>query len=390
MEPATRRLIEAIHAAPLRCVLAVTGGGTRAVAMLLDVPGGSRTILEAIVPYHERSLVEFLGRRPASFCTEETSLALATRARSRASWLAPGEAVVGLGCTASLVSDRPKRGDHRFYVATDSELGGFRCSLTLTKGARDRDGEEAVVDAAILNALAAAFGIAERVDVPLLPDEALQWQAVVVDQPLARLLLGNSTSVCVTMDGQFRTDAKRPAALVAGSFNPIHAGHWQLAEVAAGRTGGNVAFELSMLNVDKPPLTAEEIRRRLAQFTCRADVWLTRAPTFAEKAMLFPGVIFVVGADTALRLVQPRYYGNSEEAMTAALAGLRARGCSFLVAGRVDDSGQFVELDRLAIPAEHRDLFAPIPAAECRIDLSSTALRESACRSPVAGSDADG
>jgi hypothetical protein len=375
MDSATRRLIEAIHAAPYRCVLAVTGGGTGAAAMLLAVPGGSRTILEVIVPYHEQSLLEFLGHRPESFCSEETSLAMAKRAQARATWLTPGGAVVGLGCTASLVSDRPKRGDHRFHVATHSELGGVRASLTLVKDARDRETEETIVDAVVLNALAAAVGVTERVELPILPGENLQWQTVVSDQHLAQLLRGNLASVAVTKDGQFRTDAGRPAALVAGSFNPVHAGHWQLTEAAAQRTGGSVAFELSVLNVDKPPLAAEEIRRRFAQFAGRAEIWLTRAPTFAEKAALFPGAVFVVGVDTAMRLVEPRYYGNSEQAMTAALEGIRKRGCRFLVAGRVDDSGQFVELHRLAIPDRYLDLFVPIPASECRIDVSSTILR---------------
>src|SRR5262249_26216319 len=157
-----------------------------------------------------------------------------------------------------------------FHVATHSEQGGMRASLKLAKGARDREGEEAVVDAVILNALGAAIGVVERVDVPLLPGERLQWQTVVSDQPLTSLLLGNSARVCVKKDGQFRTDAERPAALVAGSFNPVHAGHWQLAEAAARRADGEVAFELSVLNVDKPPLAVEEIRRRLAQFSCRA------------------------------------------------------------------------------------------------------------------------
>src|SRR5262245_56627496 len=124
MDPATRRLIEAIHATPFRCVLALTGGGTQAAAMLLNVPGGSRTILETIVPYHERALAEFVGHRPESFCSMETSRAIAQRAHARARWLAPGETVIGLGCTASLVSDRPKRGDHRVQVATHSEVGG--------------------------------------------------------------------------------------------------------------------------------------------------------------------------------------------------------------------------------------------------------------------------
>jgi hypothetical protein len=139
--------------------------------------------------------------------------------------------------------------------------------------------------------------------------------------------------------------------------------------------GARASFELSITNVDKPPLTAGEIRRRLAQFSGHVDVWLTRAPTFAEKAALFPGVVFVVGADTALRLVQTRYYQDSEDRMAAALDGISAHGCRFLVAGRADSAGRFVELDHLALPAAYRELFLPIPEAEFRADLSSTSLR---------------
>ena len=70
-----------------------------------------------------------------------------------------------------------------------------------------------------------------------------------------------------------------------------------------------------MVNADKPPLADEEVRRRLTQFVWRAPVWLTRAPTYTEKAELFPDCVFVIGADTATRIVQPRFYGDSEERM---------------------------------------------------------------------------
>jgi hypothetical protein len=388
MDPAIRRVIEVIHASPYRCVVAVTGGGTQAAGLLLNVPGGSRTILEVVVPYHEQALIEFLGQQPPSFCSVQTSVMLAQRALARARWLDPGANVIGLGCTASLASDRPKRGEHRLHVATHSELGSTHFSLTLTKGARDREAEEAVVDAVVLNALAAACGIAERIELPLLPGEHLPPQEVIADHPVARLLRGDQASLCVRVDGRMRADAERPAVLLPGSFNPIHAGHWQLADVAARQTGGSLAFELSVVNVDKPSLGADEIRRRLAQFAWRADVWLTRAPTFAEKAELFPGAIFVVGADTALRLVHPKYYGDSEPGLMAALAGIRASGCRFLVAGRVDDSNRFMELDQLAIPPDYCDLFTPIPARVFRADLSSTLMRQAACGTPVAGADA--
>jgi len=355
--------------------------------MLLNVPGGSRSILEVVVPYQEQALTEFLGQRPASSCSTETAGAMAERALALTRWLAPGENALGLGCTASLVSDRPKRGEHRLHVVTHTELATGHSTLTLTKGSRDRESEECIVDGVILNALASALGLPERIELPLLPGEQIQYDTIQATHPLARLLMGNLRSFCVQSDGRHIVDSTPPAVLMPGSFNPVHPGHWKLAEAASRRIGAATAFELSISNVDKPPLGADEIRRRLAAFEGRAEVWLTRAPTFAEKAELFPGVTFVIGSDTALRLVQTRYYGESKERMTAALESIRARSCRFLVAGRVDTEGRFVQLDQVEIPADYRDLFTPIPESEFRADLSSTNLRTVA---PVAGARDEG
>ena len=65
-------------------------------------------------------------------------------------------------------------------------------------------------------------------------------------------------------------------------------------------------------------------------------VAVTASPIFSQKAALFPGAAFVVGYDTATRLVMPKYYGG-REGMLAAFADLRARRCSFVVAGRFDE-----------------------------------------------------
>ena len=116
--------------------------------------------------------------------------------------------------------------------------------------------------------------------------------------------------------------------------------------------------------------------RRAESFAGYQPLWLTRAPTFAEKARLFPGAVFVVGADTAARIVQPRFYGDSEAKMWLALAEIRAAGCRFLVAGRVD-GGRFIDRDALGLREEVADLFEAIGEAEFRVDVSSTMLRSS-------------
>src|SRR5262249_3975068 len=116
MDDLTHRLILGLHHAPYQFVAAVTGGGLQALATLLNVPGGSRTVLEIVVPYHEEALIDFLGQEPEQSCSPETSRLMARRAFRRARHLLPQGRVAGVGCTAGLATDRPKRGDHRFHL----------------------------------------------------------------------------------------------------------------------------------------------------------------------------------------------------------------------------------------------------------------------------------
>ena len=198
-------------------------------------------------------------------------------------------------------------------------------------------------------------------------------------EPLLDQFLRTGAPLHVAADGlmSFVDGEARPVAkvLLPGSFQPIHRGHWALAHLAEQLVGQPAAFELSVVNVDKPMLTPDEIRRRLAQFEGRAPVWLTRAPQFIAKAAHFPGAIFVVGADTALRIVSPRYYENDEAAMLMALERIRSFGSRFLVACRADERGQCWTCADLPIPPAFRALFEEIPPERFRVDLSSTELR---------------
>lgn len=192
--------------------------------------------------------------------------------------------------------------------------------------------------------------------------------------PLARFLQSGDV-LHVAVDGQMLAAAEAPRGLLPGSFNPLHRGHVELAQIAEQILGHPVSFEITVANVDKPCLTDQEIRRRLAQFAWRFSVWLTHAPRFVEKADCFPGVTFVVGADTALRIVSPRYYDHDETKMGQALRRLQERGCRFLVACRALESGQYLELNALPVPPQCRDLFQSIAPEQFRWDISSTALR---------------
>lgn len=194
--------------------------------------------------------------------------------------------------------------------------------------------------------------------------EAMRWHEAIPEP------------VLVTADGEWHLrHGPGRAALLPGAFDPVHAGHWGLAAAAAELLGRDIAFELSVRNVDKPELDADEVERRLAPFLGKAPVWLTRSARFTEKVALFPESVFVVGADTAVRVVDPRYYGNDPQCMRAALDAIREAGCSFLVAARRGADGVLMTAADLVIPAGFERLFAAIPVECFRLDLSSTELR---------------
>ena len=97
----------------------------------------------------------------------------------------------------------------------------------------------------------------------------------------------------VEPNGARIADAPCPRFLLPGSFNPLHDGHRGMFTAATRRLGSGGAFELSVTNVEKAALGDDEVRRRLIAFKGYAPLWLTRAPTFVEKARLFPGAVFV-------------------------------------------------------------------------------------------------
>lgn len=363
--------VSVLHAQLPRAILAITGGGASTLGHLLSIPGASRWLLETIVPYSPSSLAEFLGRVPEQACSAATAEAMARRARDRARWLAPGEPVLGLGATASLASDRPKKGDHRVHVAVafNDKITCF--SLTLAKGQRERAGEESVCSALILHALAAVMGIPGP-PLPLQDTENLQ----VSDLP--SILVDQSALLHLTPVGRLETPPQpcgAVPALLPGAFNPLHSGHWAMAQAAATFLKRPVAFELSVANVDKPELGPEEVRRRLDQFAGRAEVWVTRAPRFVEKAQLFPGTTFIVGVDTALRVVDVKYYEGDPARMHSVLAQLQQLGCRFLVACR-QMAEKCQTLADVSLPARFADLFLALPPEVFRLDVSSTTLRQ--------------
>jgi nicotinamide mononucleotide (NMN) deamidase PncC len=360
----SKDVIQQIHDRDGKFIVAVTGGGASVVAELLAVAGASNTLLSAFIPYHEEELADYLGGSPDTACSSRTARALAMVSWQRAQKLTQQVPVYGVGCTAALATNRERRGEDRCFVAVQSAESTLEVSVTFDKSARSRQEEERLCCSLVLDLMADVLGISSDQTEGFRKSDTIRQNQVNADSSWQALLAGGT---------KFTATNNPPVLIFPGAFNPMHQGHAKMAEYAEQLTGHRVTLEISILNVDKPPLDFIEMQSR-----CDAlQEWplvFSAAPTFVEKCRLFPGSTLVVGVDTMERIVEPKYYGSSEERRDRALQEIDRLGNRFMVFGRQTPEG-FTTLSSLDLPASLSNRCICITEKEFREDMSSTELR---------------
>ncbi len=314
-----------LHESPWQGVFHLAGGGTSLISEMLTTPGASRTVLDVRIPYAGAAMTEMLGAAPEQACSEATARAMAMSAFQSARRLGASQPF-GFACTASLATDRAKRGEHRAHAAIQTPTDTFTAFWTF-------DGDRAEEEEALCEALWAKIGAALRIAGV---EGSISIRHTAGKPAWQALILGDELAVA--------TEDHDGRLLLPGAFNPLHDGHRQMMAIAEELTGREGAYELSVANVDKPFLDYREIERRLSQFD--RPVWLTRLPTFIEKARHFPDATFIVGLDTLIRIAEPRYYGGVAM-RDEALRELREYGAAYVVFGR-ELNGRFQTLDDVA------------------------------------------
>jgi hypothetical protein len=299
MEPTLRAAVEAVHASPLRAVLNVTGGGAQSMGWVMAVPGASKTLIEAYVPYARESMIDCLGAEPAQYVSASTARDMAVAAYRRGARLRGGDRhLVGVGCTCALASSPPKKGPHRCHVATFGALGFAEYTLTMEKGRRDRWEEDGLASMLVVQALADAAAESEAtgdtddinigniknsdkaamipIDVVgrhvVSPGDVMERTSRPLGDPLEYLASGECDVVeytrgactavgvaprsnnCVGPTRIIQPDSRRATA-------GCYARRWRCDRVAAV-----AVYELAVTNADKGTLPLDEVARRAAQF----------------------------------------------------------------------------------------------------------------------------
>ena len=416
-----QKLITEIHATPTKAVVVATGGGSGVFPLLLDQGGGSNTLIAGLLPWNEKETVALLGFTPEKFASEKTARHLAVAAYNRAVGVPlvsdPAHDFIGVACSSSLQRTPDERDGRRhvIYAAlhTASKTIAVTVDLfsdpmpTITIGTETkplkadaymvRRVEEEVNSRLLFHLIAVGCGCAtgpwhpkQEELFPLLPDwlhcRILWTESALLGHDRMSALARNQTgSIAFRCQADARGVAIAPLAggwsnaplLFPGAFNPLHVGHVEMVDVASAFHKMPCSLELSLANFSKPDLDWIEVERRLQQIATLwldrghsepIDVYITRAALFTDKVLVFPGATFVMGVDTAQRIVDDK---ASVESLKARLQGLHNR---FFVFGR-DCGGKYLGGDDLFLPAwfqnsttwsEHRLEYAHVSSTELR------------------------
>jgi len=169
-----KNLVNKIHSSRFQGCFSITGGGMKIIDYLFKTPGSSKTILEIIIPYSKHSLSDFLSENLDSHVSHLEAINMAEKSYLRSKALSNNPDIFGLSCTASISTNRLRKGDDRAYIAWYSKFSNGYTSVLFEKNIRKRVEEDIIISKIILNTISKIIGINEYLKINLYESEKLE------------------------------------------------------------------------------------------------------------------------------------------------------------------------------------------------------------------------
>lgn len=457
----------------VQCTISIAGGGSTSISSLTSISKSSSILLEGNILYSKQSFKEYISHNKdnmiSSFSSIEAAIILSKTSLQRSydytSTASSNERIhsIGIGCASSLKSgDNEREGRaHKCYIRL-SNIWGYACGYDcILQSSLSRIEQEEQCGSLILYTLLKYileqeqnYNYDKDVDdddlkqILTYADETfnnsfVSWnyvqdnkeelsmedgiEGILSNQNDSILLLPSSSSSddnnkkkLKVISGTSKYIPKQ-SIIIPGSFNPIHVGHIALAKAAYDKFitttttndsdyGTLILFEISIINVDKPPLQMNDILKRIDIIESTLSkqnninnwgVILTSSPLFAQKVNIFQNrissssyskekdgrnnssMVLVIGADTFIRILNKKYYDNNIDKMIDSIREMKIKGVAFIIGGRLEQipgstSKKFINGKELidTLPHDLKDMFIFLDENDFRVDVSSTEIRK--------------
>lgn len=316
-----------INISPIMLYLTCAGGGQSFFHQFMQYGGSSKTIIGGNIPYAKEAFDEFVEKPVDKYVSDKTALLLATQSFKKARTYRSDidlNQLIGIGVTCSLATNNERAGRQNKAIIGFHSYN-YSISVEIQFNQHDREQQEDLITSLIINMLLdikSNCHVRQDWSIKSIPG----LNDVVKQDIHDSNKRGYQNELCTIIIrymsmSYFKVDQLKlthsylnDLVVYPGSWNPLHEGHLDIINTTKQIVQVPVYLELSVDNADKGMLSYFEI---FARHDRAINMIVTHTPTFVDKVNFFAKegqrLIFVVGADTWIRIQDPKYAGDIDE-----------------------------------------------------------------------------